>query len=181
VPDLTSPFHFCTLAGMKVHIQTGPTIRAGLLILLGLSMLSAGSASIAALDASTLGPKNHGATITVRITGFRNERGIARVTLFRDSKGFPDNATLAFRTHSAVVTNGQAVVDFENIPFDDYAIGVLHDENENGRMDTNWLGRPIEGYGASNNPHNRISAPSFKSALFRFTPPSLTLSITLNY
>ena len=166
---------------MKVRIQTGPRTCAGLLILLGLSTLSAGSASIAALDPSTQGQDNHGATITVRISGFRNERGIARITLFRDSKGFPDNAALAFQSRSAVITNGQSVVDFEGAPFGDYAIGVLHDENENGRMDTNWLGRPLEGYGASNNPRNRISGPSFKSALFRFTPPSLTLSITLNY
>ena len=166
---------------MKVRIQTGPTICAGLLILLGLSTLSAGAASIAVRDASTQSPDNHGATITVRITGFRNERGIARVTLFRDSKGFPDNDALAFQSRSAVITNGQSVVDFEGAPSGDYAIGVLHDENENGRMDTNWLGLPLEGYGASNNPRNRISAPSFKSALFRVTPPSLTLSITLNY
>ncbi|MEI6787425.1 MAG: DUF2141 domain-containing protein [bacterium] len=166
---------------MKVHIQTGPTIRAGLLILLGLSTLSAGSASIAALDTSTQGQGNHGATITVRISGFRNERGIARVTLFRDSKGFPDKAALAFQSRSAVITNGQSVVNFEGTPVGDYAIGVLHDENENGRMDTNWLGRPLEGYGASNNPQNRVSAPSFKSSLFKVSPPSLTLSIILNY
>lgn len=166
---------------MKVRIQTGPMIRAGLLILLGLSTLSAESASSAAPDASTQTPDNRGATITVRMTGFHNERGIARITLFRDSKGFPDNAALAFRTQSAAITNGQTMVDFANTPFGDYAIGVLHDENENGRMDTNWLGIPLEGYGASNNPRNRISAPSFKSALFRVTSPSLTLSITLNY
>ncbi len=178
---MTSPARFCTLANMIVRIQTKVAIHGGLLILLGLSTLSAGSASIAALDTSTQGPDNHGATITVRISGFRNERGIARVTLFRDSKGFPDNAALAFRTHSSGVTNGQAVVDFVNTPFGDYALGVLHDENGNGRMDTDWLGRPLEGYGASNNPRNKFSAPTFKPALFRVAPPALTLSITLNY
>jgi len=115
------------------------------------------------------------------MTGFRNDRGNALITLFRDSKGFPDNAALAFRTHSAVITNGQTVVDFDDTPVGNYAIGVLHDENDNGRMDTNWLGIPIEGYGASNNPRNRTSAPSFKSALFKLAPPGLTLVITIHY
>lgn len=115
------------------------------------------------------------------MTGFRNDRGIARITLFRDSKGFPDNAALAFQTHSAVITNGHSVVVFDDTPVGDYAIGVLHDENDNGRMDTNWLGIPIEGYGASNNPRGRTSAPSFKSALFKLAHGGLTLSITINY
>jgi uncharacterized protein (DUF2141 family) len=168
-------------ATCNIILKTGLAIRADLLILLGLSAVLAGSPSIAAPDASTQKADNHGATITVRMTGFRNERGIARITLFRDSKGFPDNTTLAFRTLSAAITNGQAVADFTDTPSGDYAIGVLHDENDNGRMDTTWLGIPLEGYGASNNPRSRTSAPSFKAALFRLTPRGITLSITLNY
>jgi len=32
-----------------------------------------------------------------------------------------------------------------------YAVSVFHDENSNGKLDTNFLGIPREGVGASNN------------------------------
>ena len=28
----------------------------------------------------------------------------------------------------------------------------MHDENDNGKLDTNFMGIPVEGYGFSNNP-----------------------------
>ena len=28
---------------------------------------------------------------------------------------------------------------------------ALHDVNDNGKLDENWLGKPVEGYGFSNN------------------------------
>lgn len=34
----------------------------------------------------------------------------------------------------------------------DYSVLVMHDENGNGRLDTNFIGIPKEGYGFSNNP-----------------------------
>jgi uncharacterized protein (DUF2141 family) len=36
----------------------------------------------------------------------------------------------------------QARCDFENIPPGTYAIVVIHDENMNGKLDTNWTEQP---------------------------------------
>ncbi|MEM6730599.1 MAG: DUF2141 domain-containing protein [Myxococcota bacterium] len=45
------------------------------------------------------------------------------------------------------------------------AIRLFHDENSNGKLDTNLLGIPREGYGFSNNP--RVLGPaSFSDAAF---------------
>jgi uncharacterized protein (DUF2141 family) len=38
------------------------------------------------------------------------------------------------------------------LPPGQYAVQVMHDENDNGKFDTNFVGLPIEGYGFSNNP-----------------------------
>jgi uncharacterized protein (DUF2141 family) len=59
------------------------------------------------------------------------------------------------------VANSQARCDFEGIPSGTYALVVLHDENMNGKLDTNWLGVPKEGYGFSNDP-DAATAPSAK-------------------
>jgi len=48
------------------------------------------------------------------------------------------------------VRHTEARCDFEDIPPGTYALVVIHDENMNGKLDTNWVGIPKEGYGFSN-------------------------------
>ncbi len=157
--------------------------RIPITLLVSSGLMLAGMTPLLATDSTHAPPTPAGrlAALTVQVTGFRHDRGITRIALFRDARGFPDHAALAFRTHSAVIANGRAVVDFVDLPVGDYAVGVFHDENANGRLDTNWLGIPLEGYGVSNNPRRRTGAPSFNVARFRLETPALTLSITLNY
>ncbi len=62
----------------------------------------------------------------------------------------------------------ETVLEVHNLPTGEYAVVVLHDENLNKRMDRNWLGKPKEQWGMSNNPHFAHAAPSFESARFPF-------------
>ena len=48
---------------------------------------------------------------------------------------------------------GEVKLQFKDLPPGNYAVQVMHDENENGQLDTNFLGIPVEGYGFSNNPN----------------------------
>ena len=52
------------------------------------------------------------------------------------------------------------------IPPGTYAIGVYIDENENEKLDTNFLGIPKEQYGFSNNA-KAFGIPKFESASFQ--------------
>jgi uncharacterized protein (DUF2141 family) len=47
-----------------------------------------------------------------------------------------------------------------------YAIRYYHDENQNGKMDTNSIGKPTEGYGFSNNVMGKFGPPAFEKWLF---------------
>jgi uncharacterized protein (DUF2141 family) len=51
----------------------------------------------------------------------------------------------------------------------------------NGKLDTNWLGIPKEGYGFSNDAKALLSAPSFSAASFPYEGGDLALTITLHY
>ncbi len=51
------------------------------------------------------------------------------------------------------------------IPPGTYAIGVYIDENENGKLDTNFFGIPKEQYGFSNNT-KAFGIPKFEAAAF---------------
>jgi uncharacterized protein (DUF2141 family) len=47
-----------------------------------------------------------------------------------------------------------------------YAVRYYHDENVNGKMETNLVGKPTEGYGFSNNVTGKFGPPPFAKWLF---------------
>jgi len=62
------------------------------------------------------------------------------------------------------VTETEMVVTFPDIKPGNYAVSVLHDENQNKDMDQTGLGIPKEGFGFSNDVMGMIGPPSFKRA-----------------
>ncbi len=62
-----------------------------------------------------------------------------------------------------------------------YALACFHDENGNGKLDTNWLGIPNEGMVASNHAKGRMGPPKFEDAKFAFTGPALELVLKVKY
>src|ERR1035441_3817868 len=100
-------------------------------------------------------PTQSTSTLTVRVTGIRNTKGNIHLTLYRDSKFIENRETeIDVKTLSAKFV-------FEKIPQGVYAVNLFHDENMNGKMDTNFVGMPVEGYGFSNNPRKRMGNPGF--------------------
>ena len=79
------------------------------------------------------------------------------------------------------VRDTQARCDFEDIPPGTYALVAIHDENMNGKLDTNLLGIPTEGYGFSNDVKALLGAPSFSAASFQYNGETLDLTISLHY
>ena len=86
-------------------------------------------------------------------------------------------------THVMVikVRQTQARCDFADIPPGRYALAVIHDENMNGKLDTNRLGIPTEGYGFSNDVKGLLGPPSFAAASFAYGGRILELRIRLEY
>jgi uncharacterized protein (DUF2141 family) len=53
---------------------------------------------------------------------------------------------------------------------------LYNDENMNGKLDTNWLGIPKEGYGFSNDEKALLDAPSFSAASFQYDGGTLLVT-----
>ncbi len=65
------------------------------------------------------------------------------------------------------IGQGAAKVSFDYLKPGKYAVKLFHDENGNGKMDTNFLSIPTEGYGFSNNALGILSMPpDFAEMLF---------------
>jgi uncharacterized protein (DUF2141 family) len=120
--------------------------------------------------------------IHVNILNIRNSTGIIACALFESPEGFP-NEFMHYATNMMIIRirESQARCNFENIPPGKYAMAAVHDENMNGKLDTNWMGIPTEGYGFSNNAKALLGAPSFSAASFQYDGRNLDLTIRLNY
>ncbi len=115
------------------------------------------------------------ATLVVKITNLGDKQGQLMVGIFDSQENFLDEPIIG--KTSKTTAEGQEVV-FENVPFGVYAVSIIHDENENGELDT-FLVIPTEPYGFSNNVMGKMGPPSFEQASFRLEKDT-TIEIKLN-
>jgi uncharacterized protein (DUF2141 family) len=103
------------------------------------------------------------ATITVRIEALRNDQGTVYVSLYDNQKAFADNKA-AVQSGQARPKQRMAVVVLENVVPGRYALSFIHDENDNKKLDTNFIGIPKEGFGYSKDAMGRFGPPKFDDA-----------------
>ena len=106
-----------------------------------------------------------GGTIHVRVSGIQPPKGEIMIGLFRSQNGFPNIAKRFKGVHLGIHGKSISYV-FRHIPKGTYAVAVVHDQNRNGKLDSNLFGIPKEGYGFSNNVHHALRAATFKEAHF---------------
>ena len=120
--------------------------------------------------------------IHVKVLNIRNSTGTVACALFESPAGFPvEYLRSATNIMVIKIRDTQARCDFLDIPPGTYALAVIHDENTNGKFDTNWMGVPTEGYGFSNDAKGLLGAPSFSAASFQYDGQNLELTISLHY
>jgi uncharacterized protein (DUF2141 family) len=122
-----------------------------------------------------------GSLIHVEIGGMRNDKGQVVCALFSSADGFPKKGDKAVAQTRSPISSGHAVCEFPDVRQATYAISVFHDENSNGKLDTNFMGIPREGVGASNNAKGHFGPPKFEAASFHFSAGRLELKITITY
>jgi uncharacterized protein (DUF2141 family) len=119
-------------------------------------------------------------TLRIHVTGFRNGKGVAGGTVFASPEGWPEDPTKSVVQGGFPIQGNEAKEEFQ-IPPGRYAIAVMHDENENHKLDKNFLGIPKEGFGFANNPRIGMSAPSFDAAAHQVNCPETDVEIRLIY
>lgn len=100
---------------------------------------------------------------TVTVENLRGGNGKVRVLLFAQSDGFPDQPGPAAARAEATAVKGSLEIKFHHLKTGRYAIAVLHDEDSDGKLATNFIGIPKEGVGVSGPLGN--SKPAFDQCL----------------
>ncbi len=104
--------------------------------------------------------------LVVVVKNINEAKGNISVALFNNEKDFTDKMLIGKKT---VSKRGEVQVVFENMVPGEYAISVMHDANENGKIDSNAFGIPKEGFGFSNDAMGMFGPPTFEKAKFSFS------------
>ena len=119
--------------------------------------------------------------IHIEIQGMRSSKGQVICALYSSAEGFPKRNEKTVAHVNSAISDKQAVCEFRGITPGTYAASVFHDENSNGKLDTNFMGIPREGVGASNNARGHLGPPKFEAAAFHFSGGRVELTIKISY
>ena len=103
------------------------------------------------------------ARLKIEIAGLEHSKGQILVSIFKDAESFPRKPEKAYLNLTLKIANLSCQTEID-IPPGTYAISVVHDENGNNQVDTNWLGIPNEPLGLSNS--SGKGRPDFEKAKF---------------
>ncbi len=120
-------------------------------------------------------------TLVVEVVGLHSDRGEILVDVHDRPEAFPTKPREAARRVSAPIAHGRASVALDGLPYGTYAVAVVHDENGNHELDTNFLGIPREGVGASNDARGSFGPPKFRDAKFVLASPRQVVTVTMHY
>ena len=97
--------------------------------------------------------------LTVEISEIRNNTGEIMLQLF-------DGNQKVITQEMGTIHDKKCSFVIKNLTPGKYAVSYFHDENLNGEMESNMLGKPTEGYGFSNNVTEIFGPPPFEKWLF---------------
>lgn len=116
--------------------------------------------------------------LTIRVQGIKNKKGTVNIALYESDADFNQEK---FSYVSRTPADLSGTIIFDKVDYGNYGVAVYHDENENQKLDRNFIGMPAEGYGFSNNVKGKLGPPSFKDTSVLMNQAETNLSIQLIY
>ena len=102
--------------------------------------------------------------IDFKISGVKNNKGKVYIQLFKGGDNYKNGVADSSSVMQA--KKGEISVSFNQKEPGVYAIRYFHDENNNGKLETNLFGMPVEGYGYSNNAKPNFGPVEFEQIKF---------------
>jgi uncharacterized protein (DUF2141 family) len=118
------------------------------------------------------------AELTVDVQGLSPKGGTLRMGVYNEAR-YPDDDSTPIVSADVKVVGSEMKVVLHNIPPGSYAIQLFQDFNSNGKMDTTWMGLPLEPFGFSRDAHPFLSKPGFDEVKFTLVAGANTQTIHL--
>jgi uncharacterized protein (DUF2141 family) len=158
------------------HSKSGLTTRGTRLAAGSLATVALALLPFARAGAETEPPSP--ARLEIQIAGLESDEGVLVVVLLDSAAQYDSEDQFVRAQDDVAIENGAAIVTFDDLPNGRYAVKVFHDENSNGKLDTNLVGFPKESFGFSNDAMGRFGPPSFDQAAFDLEVDELRISIS---
>lgn len=117
-------------------------------------------------------------SITISVKNIKEVKGALHIAIYTNDTNWLSEEHY-FKKIIVDVLENNVSHSLHHLPPGNYAISLFHDENNDGKMNMNWIGIPAEKFGFSNNPRVIMSAPSFEDALVTLKEKALHVEITL--
>ncbi len=114
--------------------------------------------------------------LVVKITNIQSAKGDVGVSVSNSEETFLGKP---FVSKAKSAKKGEMTFEFE-VPNGDYTVRVMHDENKNGELDSNFMGIPTEPYGISMDGKSMFGPPSYEDALFVIADKNVKLTIKID-
>lgn len=138
---------------------------------LGIMALTAGFAAQPALAGE----------VVITVTDIRSSKGVVRACMTTREDIFPKCIKDPDAHRTVVKANGTIEIRFTGVAPGNYAIALLHDENDNGKADRAMGMMPKEGYGFSRDAPVKMAPPKFKDAVFAQGEGTRRMAIRMRY
>lgn len=117
------------------------------------------------------------AELQVRVETVDGTGGQLLLAVFASEEAWKEHKTPLAQAHLAAQPGTQ---DYRfELPPGRYAVSVIHDSNDNQKLDTNFIGMPTEQYGYSNNPPLRMRMATFEECAFVLPAEGSRQKVTL--
>ena len=147
--------------------------------LVSLSVAVLGVALLATADVRA----DAGVALTINAVGFKGTKGQALVAIFDSKEAWPKLDKALRLEKIKPIKDDTVTLTLRELPPGEYAVEVIHDENENGKLDMRWLPypRPAEGAGVSNDATATVGPPSYSDARFRLGAGGGAITLHMRY
>lgn len=115
----------------------------------------------------------------ISFTNIQHPRGSIYLGVYRSESDFLNPEKACLKKIIPVAATGNFELDCSELTPGVYAVSCFHDLNDNGKLDTNFFGIPVEPYGFSNNARPKFRAPKWEEAKFTVKEGGSRISIRL--
>jgi uncharacterized protein (DUF2141 family) len=118
--------------------------------------------------------------LRVELTGLASAQGNLYIAVYdSDDTWLGEETVLEQKVVIADAREGELVSAEMQLPPGEYALSIYYDSNDNGELDTNFIGIPKEPVALSNNARPKFGPPKYKDAVFTLGSEAVVQRISM--
>ncbi len=116
--------------------------------------------------------------LVIILSNLKSNSGKIMIAAYDDPDTFLGDEAVAVHMVPVKDIQDNKVV-MKDLSYGQYALSLFHDENDNGKLDSNFFKIPKEPFGFSNDAKGRFGPPKYQAARFDFKEDGQVIQVRL--